>query len=115
MISPTIFISHGGPNILLEQTEARDYLASLAQHVGRPDAIVLMSAHFEMDGPAVVSDPAPGMIYDFGGFPDELYRKVYPAPGDPQLAARAAELLQQAGLGVRLADRRGYDHGAFST
>lgn len=114
MTMPSLFISHGGPNILTDDTEARDYLRSLASHTGRPAAIVIMSAHFETDGPVVVSDPAPSMIYDFGGFPDELYRKVYPAPGAPELAARIAAMLDEAGIPAQLAEERGYDHGTWT-
>jgi 4,5-DOPA dioxygenase extradiol len=114
MSVPGIFISHGGPNILLEKSAARDYLQSLEKQVGRPDAIVIMSAHFETDGAVVVRDPSPGMIYDFGGFQDELYRRVYPAPGEPILAERVADMLGKAGIPVQLDDKRGYDHGTWT-
>ncbi len=111
---PSVFISHGGPNIVTDPSEARDYLAGLSALTGRPKAIVLMSAHFETDGPVVVTDPAPGMIYDFGGFAPELYKIVYPAPGAPEMAMRVAGLLQVAGLHPRIAPKRGYDHGAWT-
>ena len=111
---PSVFVSHGGPNVVIEDTEARDYLSSLASLLPRPKAIVVMSAHFETDGPVVVSDPKPGMIYDFGGFQPELYEMVYPAPGDPELAGRVAGLLGDAGLSPRLMPERGYDHGTWN-
>lgn len=112
---PSLFISHGGPNVVVEPSEAHDYLKSIGGLMPRPKAIVLVSAHFETDGPVVVTDPAPGMIYDFGGFPDELYEMVYPAPGEPELAMRVAHLLADAGLNPRIAPKRGYDHGAWNT
>jgi len=111
---PTIFLSHGGPNIVTDPSEARDYLNGLSALTGRPKAILLMSAHFETDGPVVVTDPAPEMIYDFGGFAPELYRIVYPAPGSPELAKRVATLLQVAEMKPRVAQKRGYDHGAWT-
>jgi 4,5-DOPA dioxygenase extradiol len=111
---PTVFISHGGPNIVSDPSEARDYLTGLSALTGKPKAIVLMSAHFETDGPVVVTDPAPGMIYDFGGFAPELYQIVYPALGAPELAMKVAGLLQVAGLHPRIAPKRGYDHGAWT-
>ncbi|MCB1495658.1 MAG: dioxygenase [Bauldia sp.] len=114
MTTPSLFISHGGPNIVLDDTEARDYLRGLEGLVGRPSAIVVMSAHFETRGPVVVGDPAPGMIYDFGGFPDELYRMVYPAPGSPELAARIKTMLDAAGIPTVVAPERGYDHGTWT-
>ncbi|WP_421850856.1 DODA-type extradiol aromatic ring-opening family dioxygenase [Oricola sp.] len=111
---PSVFVSHGGPNVVIEDTEARDYLSSLASLLPQPKAIVVMSAHFETDGPVVVSDPKPGMIYDFGGFQKELYEMVYPAPGDPELAGRVAGLLGGAGLSPRIMPERGYDHGTWN-
>lgn len=112
---PTLFVSHGGPNVVIEPSEARDYLKSIGGLVPKPKAIVMVSAHFETEGPVVVTDPAPGMIYDFGGFQDELYEMVYPAPGEPDLALRVAHMLLDAGLTPRIAPKRGYDHGAWNT
>lgn len=114
-VMPSLFVSHGGPNVVIEPSEAHDYLASIPALVGRPKAIVMVSAHFETEGPVVVTDPAPGMIYDFGGFQDELYEMVYPAPGEPDLAMRVAHMLLDAGLSPRIAPKRGYDHGAWNT
>ncbi len=111
---PSLFISHGGPNIVVEPSQARDYLETLAQRLPRPKAIVVMSAHFETHGVAVVTDPHPGMIYDFGGFAPELYEMVYPAPGDPALAERVFALLDAAGLEPAKVSRRGYDHGTWT-
>lgn len=111
---PTVFISHGGPNIVTDDSPARDYLEKLSSHTGRPKAIVVVSAHFETDGVSVVTDPMPGMIYDFGGFAPELYKMVYPAPGDPILAERILGLLSQAGLEPSAVTHRGYDHGTWT-
>lgn len=111
-LSP-LFISHGSPNLLLHNTSAKTFLAEYGREIGRPDAVVIASAHFETDRPTVVSDPAPGMIYDMYGFPRALYEIVYPAPGAPQLAERVAGLLAAAGLQPDMASSRGYDHGAW--
>ncbi len=111
---PSLFVSHGGPNVVIDPSEARDYLSSLGTRLPRPRAIVIMSAHFETDGVSVVTDPAPAMIYDFGGFPAELYQMVYRAPGDPVLAERIVTLLSDAGLSPKRIARRGYDHGAWN-
>jgi 4,5-DOPA dioxygenase extradiol len=113
--APSLFLSHGGPNIVTEPSKARDYLRNLPEITGKPKAIVLVSAHFETDGPVVVTDPAPEMIYDFGGFSEELYQMVYPAPGEPELAMRVAHMLSDAGFDVRVTPKRGYDHGAWTS
>jgi 4,5-DOPA dioxygenase extradiol len=111
---PSLFISHGGPNIVIDDLPARRFLEGLSDLVGQPKAIVVMSAHFETHGVTVVTDPKPEMIYDFGGFDPQLYRMVYPAPGDPALAERAISLLEEAGLAPARLGRRGYDHGAWT-
>lgn len=111
---PSLFISHGGPNIVLDDMPARHFLEGLSSLVERPKAIVIMSAHFETHGVTVVTDPKPSMIYDFGGFDPQLYRMVYPAPGEPQLAERVVALLDEAGLAPARLGRRGYDHGTWT-
>ena len=57
---------------------------------------------------------APPMVYDYGGFPEELYHIRYAAAGSPRLALRAHSLVQQAGLPVGLDAERGFDHGTYS-
>lgn len=114
MAMPSIFLSHGGPNIVTDPSEARTFLEGLSGLIDRPDAILIASAHFETDGPSLVSDPQPGMIYDFRGFPSELYEMVYPAPGSPRLAQEAADLLRRAGMAPTLVEERGYDHGVWT-
>ncbi|TBW40898.1 dioxygenase [Siculibacillus lacustris] len=110
---PALFVSHGAPNMILHPSAARTFLAGLAADLPRPTAILSVSAHFAAARPTVVADPHPAMIYDFGGFEPELYRMVYPAPGDPELAGRVAEALAAAGLEPAIAARRGYDHGTW--
>ena len=111
---PALFISHGAPNFIISDLPARHFMEQLSTQIGRPDAIVMVSAHFETNGVAVVTDPAPSMIYDFGGFEPELYRMQYPAPGDPALAKRVIGLLGDAGFAPQAVASRGYDHGAWT-
>lgn len=110
---PTLFVSHGGPDILLEGSPARDFLAGYAAALPRPAAILVVSAHYETAQPALTADARPAMIYDFSGFPEPLYEMVYRAPGAPALAARVAALLDAAALPARLERGRGFDHGAW--
>jgi len=58
--------------------------------------------------------PHPETMYDFGGFPDELYSLTYPAPGDPVLAERVLALLQSSGITGDKDMSRGFDHGAWT-
>lgn len=118
MTLPTLFVSHGAPNLVLRDTPTRDFLVSYGEKLiaerGRPKAILMASAHFEADRPTLTADAEPGMIYDFGGFEPELYRMVYPAKGDPALAGRAAELIAESGERPQLMTGRGFDHGAWA-
>ncbi len=115
-VQPTFFISHGGPNIVTDDTPARAHLIDLPNTLPeKPSAIVIASAHFETDGSVVISDPSPGMIHDFRGFAPELYEMVYPAPGAPELAERIKQMLDEAGLSARLEEKRRYDLGAWTS
>jgi 4,5-DOPA dioxygenase extradiol len=111
---PSLFISHGAPNLILYPSATRDFWMELGRTLARPDAILIMSAHFETEAPAFEIGDAPVTIHDFGGFEPELYAMAYPAPGAPALAERAARLAQAAGLGPGLMRGRGYDHGTWA-
>ncbi len=110
---PTLFISHGAPNLVLHNTQAKLFLESYGKQLGRPKAILVASAHFETRAPVVSADAHPEMIYDFGGFEPELYQMVYPAPGAPDVAHRAVALLGAAGITATEVAHRGYDHGTW--
>ncbi len=112
-VHPALFVSHGAPNMILHDSATRRFLADLPVDRPRPRAVVSVSAHFPSIRPAVVADPAPRMIYDFGGFERELYAMNYPAPGEPALARDVADRLAAAGFDPILVPERGYDHGAW--
>jgi 4,5-DOPA dioxygenase extradiol len=108
-----LFVSHGAPTLALE---AGPYAEALARFGAgeRPRAIAIVSAHWTTDWVVgITSADRHRIIYDFGGFPEALYRLPYPAPGAPQVASRAAQLLQEAGFSTRLDSVRGLDHGAW--
>ena len=90
-------------------------LRRLPEEVGaRPQAVLMVSAHWEEPVVTVQSNPAPGMIYDYGGFPDYTYTIRYPAPGAPRLAARVQALLRASGIPVAEDKQRGFDHGMYA-
>lgn len=82
------------------------------QKLPRPKAILAVSAHWTTRGTAVTAVQAPATIHDFGGFPQALFDMRYPAPGDPALAARVAEIL--APLPIGMDQQWGLDHGTWS-
>ncbi len=111
---PTLFVSHGAPTIIIDDSPARDFLRQLGKDLGRPRAIVCVSAHWTTSEPRVSMHPRPGMIYDFGGFPDELYSVSYPAPGDPVLAEHVLALLHGQDIPAGKDLSRGFDHGNWT-
>lgn len=110
---PTLFISHGAPTLLIDPVPTRDFLAALGAGMARPRGIVCISAHWTTRVPMTTHTAQPDLIYDFGGFPDELYRMTYPAPGNPALAERVAKLLENGGIDTGRDMARGLDHGAW--
>lgn len=110
---PSLFVSHGAPTYALQPGQAGAQLALLGQALPRPRAVLVMSPHWITRGIALTASAAPQTLHDFGGFPPELYRLRYPAPGDPLLARTAADLLASAGHAATLDSRRGLDHGAW--
>jgi 4,5-DOPA dioxygenase extradiol len=111
---PTLFVSHGSPMLALQDSPARRFLQQLGETLPRPQAILVVSAHWETAGsPAVSLARQPETIHDFGGFPRALFEMQYPAPGAPDAAGRAAALLEEAGIPVGRSATRGLDHGAW--
>ncbi|HEX8560761.1 MAG TPA: class III extradiol ring-cleavage dioxygenase [Pyrinomonadaceae bacterium] len=110
---PAVFVSHGAPTLAIEENDTTEFLKRLGLELGRPRAVLCVSAHWNTESPAVSAAERPETIHDFGGFPAELYRIRYPAPGAPALAVRVAELLGAQGVGCAVSHERGLDHGAW--
>ncbi|HWN38543.1 MAG TPA: class III extradiol ring-cleavage dioxygenase [Gammaproteobacteria bacterium] len=110
---PTLFISHGSPMLAVVDSAARRFLAQLGPKLPPPTAVVVVSAHYDTPITQVTAGDRPETIHDFGGFPDELYRLRYPAPGSPGLAREIVGQLEAAGVNAQLAPLRGLDHGAW--
>lgn len=111
---PVLFIAHGSPSLVIDPLNPYcGFLSALPSSLPRPKAIVLFTAHWEAGVQQIGGAAAYETIYDFYGFPDEMYRIIYPAKGDPELAAEIAALLEEAGIASAIDDRRGLDHGAW--
>lgn len=118
---PTAFVPHGGgpwpllPLAGADPTEAAallGYMRSLSDGPA-PRALLVVSAHWEAPEFTVTTSAAPGLLYDYSGFPPEAYRLQWPASGAPQLAEQVRDLLAAAGLDSRADPDRGFDHGTF--
>ena len=113
----SLFISHGGgPLPLLGDPAHQEMVLSLkniAAKIVKPDAIVVVSAHWEERIPTITAGQNPSLIYDYSGFPAESYQIQYPCEGHPDLAADIYHLLSEAGIESKLDQSRGFDHGLF--
>ena len=117
---PSLFIPHGGgPCFFMDDpnglwTELRDFLQAIPGTLpAPPKAILLVSGHWETEGFAFTAGVHPPLIYDYYNFPPHTYELRFDAPGAPSLAARAAGLLEDAGLKASTDPERGFDHGVF--
>jgi 4,5-DOPA dioxygenase extradiol len=108
---PALFIGHGSPTNAIEKNEFAANWANLAAQIPQPKAIVCISAHWVSNGTFATTTSHPETIYDFYGFPEELYNMEYPAPGAPDIAKRIQETVKV--MPVHSNESRGLDHGAW--
>lgn len=113
MKMPVLFVSHGAPTLPIQPGETGAAWRKLGEQLPRPNAILMISAHWETRVPTVSRAVQPETIHDFSGFPAEIYELKYSAPGAPEMAQHAAHALQQAGIQAQMDDTRGLDHGAW--
>ncbi|MGC8658134.1 MAG: 4,5-DOPA dioxygenase extradiol [Desulfomonilaceae bacterium] len=111
-LMPAIFFGHGNPMNALVRNVYSNAWISIGKSIPRPRAVLSVSAHWYIHGCAVTANLNPPTIHDFGGFPKELYRVEYGAPGSPDLALRVKDLL--APTVVKLDQTWGIDHGTWS-
>lgn len=110
---PALFVSHGAPTFALEPGLAGAQLGALGRTLGRPKAVVIVSPHWQTRGVEIGAAARPDTVHDFGGFPRALYELQYPAPGAPEVALRAQQVLGDAGIRASLDEHHGLDHGAW--
>jgi len=120
---PSLFLPHGGgPCFFMDWTwgpadtwdATKHFLEGLAATLPEtPKAILVISGHWEEPAFTASSAAAPQLIFDYSGFPEHTYRLTWPAPGNPELAARVNDLLTRSGLPAGLNANRGFDHGVF--
>ena len=111
--APVLFVSHGAPTFALEPGVLGPRLAALGARLEGLQAVLIVSPHWQTRAIRVMSTAAPATMHDFSGFASELYRLQYPAPGHPEFAAQAGELLAAAGFTAGLDPQRALDHGAW--
>jgi len=110
--APALFVGHGSPmNAIADNRFSRAW-AEVGARLARPTAILCISAHWQTRGTMVTAMARPRTIHDFSGFPEELHRMLYPAPGAPELARQTRDLVARTAVG--LDGEWGLDHGTWS-
>jgi 4,5-DOPA dioxygenase extradiol len=109
---PVLFVGHGNPmNAITDNIYSRTW-AEMGKKITAPKAILCVSAHWLTNGTAVTMSSSPKTIHDFGGFPEELFRVQYPAPGAIDYARMAISEVKSTKVHEDL--EWGLDHGAWS-
>jgi len=108
---PALFIGHGSPMNAVEDNSYTKGWEEIARKIPRPEAVLAVSAHWYTTGTRVADTAKPATIYDMYGFPDELYRVVYDAPGAPELARLTKNRISRD---VQIDNSWGIDHGTWS-
>jgi 4,5-DOPA dioxygenase extradiol len=109
---PVLFLGHGSPMNAIEENEFVTGWRIIAETLPRPAAILCVSAHWETRGTFITAMEKPKTIHDFGGFPEELFKVQYPAPGSPDMAKEVKNLIKMTEAG--LDEKWGLDHGCWS-
>jgi len=112
-----VYFSHGGGPLPILGDPGHiamvDFMTQLPSQLIKPDAILVISAHWEESESTLLGAQSPPMFYDYYGFPKEAYEITYLSPGHPALAERIAGLLEKNNITARIDPRRGFDHGLF--
>ncbi|MFE5320991.1 DODA-type extradiol aromatic ring-opening family dioxygenase [Paenibacillus sp. NPDC056579] len=111
---PALFVAHGIPSIVLESSRYTKFLRQLGMLLPKPTGIVILSAHWEDAIQQIAAAPQPETMYDFFGYPPQLYEMTYPASGDLVLSLEIESLFAAEGIRCELNHHRGLDHGAWS-
>ncbi|WP_075981673.1 DODA-type extradiol aromatic ring-opening family dioxygenase [Bacillus massilinigeriensis] len=111
---PSLFLAHGSPMLAMEDNQYTRFLNSLGEQI-HPKAIVIFSAHWESEVLTIsYTDDEYETIYDFYGFPDELYAIKYPAKGSKEVANIIEKRLEATNIKVQRDHSRGLDHGSWT-
>lgn len=112
VVMPVLFIGHGSPMNGIEDNDFSKSWAAMGQSIPKPTAVLVVSAHWLTRGTHITAMEQPKTIHDFGGFPDELFRVQYPAPGSPEIAIETQKIITS--VPVELDHEWGLDHGTWT-
>ena len=108
---PVLFLAHGSPMNVVLDNEYTNSLIKLGKELEKPKAIIIISAHWKTKGTYITYSKKPRQIYDFYGFPEEIYNIKYEPEGGEKYAEMVANELKKED--VKLTDEWGLDHAAW--
>lgn len=111
-LMPVLFLGHGSPMNGIEDNIFSQKWKELGESLPEPRMVLVISAHWLTRGTHVTAMENPATIYDFGGFPEALYKVKYPAPGSPEMAKEVASAITT--VQTRLDHEWGLDHGTWT-
>jgi 4,5-DOPA dioxygenase extradiol len=109
---PVLFVGHGSPENVINENRWTKSLKETSKKFRKPDAVVIISAHWLTQTLKITANPRPELIYDFFGFPQPLYTVKYPCEGNPEISDKIASLLGD--FQPQLDKTRGFDHGVWT-
>ena len=114
-MNPTLFISHGAPNIILSNIKSKQNIKKLANSLEKPKYIIIFSAHYLTQDLKIVSPKTNKIMYDFYGFEDALYKVKYEINSDEKLTLDLIEKLKKENINISIDEnRKSYDHGVWN-
>ena len=114
-MNPTLFISHGAPNIILSDIKSKQKIRDLTNNLEMPKYIIIFSAHYLTKDLKIISPQANKIMYDFYGFEDELYKVKYEINSDEKLTLELIEKLKKNNIDISIDEnRKSYDHGVWN-
>lgn len=114
-MNPSLFISHGAPNIIFSDLKSKKSIQNLKNILDTPKYIIIVSAHYVTKNLKVINPIANSLMYDFYGFEKELYEFKYNIKSDINLTNNLIEKLKNQGIDISIDENRtSYDHGVWS-
>lgn len=113
---PTLFISHGAPNIILGNSYSKNNIRKFALTLQKPKYIIIFSAHYQTNDLKIINFNTKDLMYDFYGFEDDLYKFKYKISSDKDISLKIIEELKKHTINIEIDKQRtSYDHGVWTT
>ncbi len=115
-MNPSLFISHGAPNIILGDSFTKKNIKTFSDSLEKPKYIIVISAHWTTKDLKIINYEAKGLMYDFYGFEDELYNFKYEINSNKEISLNILEELRKQDINIEVdTNRNTYDHGVWTT